>query len=310
VHDDEPPIPGFAGDRTRQAVAAVLGVVLIATLIFGGVWWFTNGPGSVIPTPKLVGQTFENASLDLKSRGLVAKKNPVFDEKVAAGQVVSTDPVAGADISKDGTVILNVSQGPELYPVPPLKNVSEDDAKAAIKDAKLTYGETTKKFSLSVDKGDVISSSPTAGTKISPDRPVNLVVSKGAQPVQLDNVVGQQINDAKTLLKSKGLDVNVTDQEFADGGPPPGTVINQDPSAQGQTVDKGSVINLTVIKLPEGQGLVPDLRGKNFDEAKNLLAQAGFQQVRKDGIFGDRVVNQSAQGVTPLDTEIVLFTSF
>jgi serine/threonine-protein kinase len=158
----------------------------------------------------------------------------------------------------------------------------------------------------------VITSSPTAGTKISPDRAVDLVVSKGAQPVQLDNVVGQQINDAKTLLKSKGLDVNVTNQDFAEGGPPPGTVVNQDPAAQGQTVGKGSVINLTVITLPAGQGFIPDLRGKDFDEAKAQLEQAGFPQVRKDGndFFGNTVRDQNHQGLTPLGTEVVLRVGF
>ena len=310
VHDDEPPPPGFLGDRTRQAIAAVLGVILVTVLIFSGVWWFTNGPGSYTATPKLVGQTFTEASRILTAQGLKPVKNDVFSDTIAAGQVVSTDPVGGTNVRKDGTVILDVSKGPELVAVPSLKGKTEDAATAEIKGAKLKVGEIKRRFSATVDKGQVISSSPTADSKIAPGRPVDLVISKGSEPVLLDNVVGQQKDAARQLLESKGLEVEITEQDFFDGAQPPGTVVNQDPPAQGQTVNKGSKVTLTVIKAPDGQGFVPDVSGKNFDEAKNIIEQAGFQ-VRRDGFpVGNTVRNQSNRGITPLGTEVTLFVGF
>jgi len=310
VHDDEPPPPGFLGDRGRQAFAAVLGVILVLALAFGGVWWFTNGPGSFTETPKLAGQTVADAQRVLKDQGLKPTVNEVFSDTIAAGQVVSTDPAAGANVRKDGIVILNVSKGPQLVEVPSLKGKSEDDATNDIKTAKLEVGEIKRRFSATVDKGKVVSSSPTSGSKIAPGRPVDLVISKGAEPVLLDNVVGQSQDAATQLLESKGLNVEITDQDFSDGGPPPGTVSQQDPPAQGQTVNKGSTVTLTVVKLPDGQGFVPDLRGQNFDDAKAQLEQAGFQ-VRKQGFpIANTVRNQSNQGLTPLGTEIVLFVGF
>jgi beta-lactam-binding protein with PASTA domain len=313
VHDDEPPPPGFLGDRTRQAVAAVLGVLLVAVLAFTGVWWFTNGPGSYTETPTLTKLTSDEARRILLDRGFTPDEKAVFDDDLAAGQVVSTDPAAGAKIHKGGTVTMNVSKGPELIAVPTLKGLTEDAATAAVKGAKLTIDDDVKRrFSATVDKGTVISSSPTAGSKIAPGRTVTLVVSKGTEPVPLDNVVGQGKDAAVQLLQSKGLRVEVQDQDFFDGGPQPGNVSAQEPAAQGQTVAKGSTVTITVIKIPDGQGFVPDLNGQNFDQAKALLQQAGFQNIQKEGndFFGNTVRDQNERGLVPLDREIRLRVGF
>lgn len=319
VHDDEPPPPGFLGDRTRQAMAAVIGVILVTMLVFTGVWWFTAGPGSVTETPTLTGQTVAEAKRILSAQGLDPVENEVFSDKVTAGQVVSTDPAAGADVAKGGIVTLNVSKGPQLFAVPTLKNKSEDDAKAAITEANLKVGDIERKFNENVDEGKVISSSPSADSKVKPGRKVNLVISKGAEPVQLDNVVGQTEEAARQLLEGKGLKVLTLEQDYFNGAPNPGTVVQQDPVAQGQTVDKGTTVNITVIKLPDGQGFIEDLNGKNFRDAKAELEAAGFQVERQgfgfgngnnNGNDGGTVRNQSNRGLTPLGTKVTLFVAF
>jgi beta-lactam-binding protein with PASTA domain/tRNA A-37 threonylcarbamoyl transferase component Bud32 len=309
VHDDEPPPPGFLGDRTRQGITAIVGVILVATLIFTGVWWFTNGPGSYTTTPSLVGVQSAEAQRALLVAGLRFDARKVFSDKVASGQVVSTVPVAGENVKKDGTVVLNISKGPELVAVPTLKGKSEADAQAAIEKANLKLGDVKRKFSATVDKGTVISSSPTADSKVAPQGAVNLLISKGSEPVLLDNVLNQNFDQAKQLLESKGLKVERQEQDFVNGAPQPGTVVQQDPQALGQTVAKGSTVRLTVVKAAEGQQGIPDVRGKNFDEARQILQSQGFQ-VRRDGFFGDKVQDQQPQGQAPAGTEITLRVGF
>jgi beta-lactam-binding protein with PASTA domain len=311
VHDDEPLPPGFLGDRTRHVISAIIGVILVTVLIFTGVWWFTSGPGSYTETPDLTGRTVAEARRLLDTEGLSLRENKVFNETIAAGQVVSTDPKVGEDVPKGGTVVLNVSKGPELVEVPTLKGKSQQDAESEIKKAKLKVGDdVTRRFSGSVDEGDVISSSPTAGSKVAPGREVNLVISKGAEPVPLDNVVGKDQDEAKQILEDKGLKVLILTQDFVEGAADPGTVIAQDPVSQGQTVDKGSTVEITVVKLPDGLGFIKDLNGRNFEEAKAELEQDGFKVRRDPFSVGNTVRNQSNRGLTPLGTEVTLFAAF
>ncbi len=310
VHDDEPRPPGFLGNRTGKVITTIVSLLLVTALVLTGIWWFTDGPGSYTETPNLVGRTEAAANTVLLAQGLNPEKKDVFSDTIAAGQVVNTVPASGADVPKGGTVILNVSKGPRLIQVPAVKGQSEADAKAAIEKAGLKVGDEPKRrFNEDIDKGDVISTSPTAGSTVTPGRAVNLVISKGAEPVPLDNVVGQNKDAAKQLLESKGLKVLILQQDYIVGGAEPGTVIAQDPGAQGQTVGKGSRVTITVVELPEGQGFVKDFNGRNFDEAKAELEAAGFT-VRRDGFFGNTVRGQSVTGLAPLGSEVILSVSF
>ncbi|HEU5222506.1 MAG TPA: transglycosylase domain-containing protein [Candidatus Lumbricidophila sp.] len=95
--------------------------------------------------------------------------------------------------------------------------------------------------------------------------------------VDLPNVVGLSLDQAKTALTTAGFQV-------ADGGPvdcalPIGQVCSTDPAGQ---VDKGST-----IKLFTSNGAlkaVPNVVGMTFDQAKSMLEGAGFtvSQVEQD----------------------------
>jgi beta-lactam-binding protein with PASTA domain len=314
VHDDEPAPPGFLGDRRRQGLAAITGALVLVLAIFGGIWWFTGGPGAYIKAPSLVGERVTDAKRILATNGLGNQVKSVFSTKVASGQVISSDPGGGENVKKNGVVVLTVSKGPQLFAVPDVVGLTTADATDKIKKANLTVDTTVKKdFSPTVPKGKVISTSPEAKTKIAPDREVTLTVSKGPEPVLLDNVVGQQVDAAKALLKNKGFEVKVEEQPFVNGSGNPGTVVKQDPAVQteGQTASVGSTITLTVIGQPQLLN-VPDVRGQSFDQAVQTLNNAGFQHIRREGnqFFGDTVRDQNVFGQQPADTQIVLKTRF
>jgi eukaryotic-like serine/threonine-protein kinase len=311
VHDDEPAPPGFLGDRNRQAIAAIAGAVVLVLVICTGIWWFTGGPGSYTDTPAVTGERLADAQRILAAQGLHSQPKQAFSTTVAAGQVISSDPPAGKQVKKAGLVVLTVSKGPQLIPVPDVSGKSAADATAAITSAGLTLASTTKRFSSTVDLGKVISTSPKSGTRIAPDRPVALVVSKGIEQVALDNVINQNVDAATQLLQSHGFKVTTTMQPFVDPGPAAGTVTAQNPQVQqpGQTAPKGSTVTLTVIAQPVAptQIPVPNVVGQNFDQAKQQLQQAGFQVTRQGGgFFARTVIAQSVNGQAPPGTNIVL----
>jgi serine/threonine-protein kinase len=306
VNDELEPPPGFLGNGRRTAISAAIGVVLVLAVVFTGIWYFTGGPGSYIRTPSVSGLPVVDAQRAIVLKGLTAGVDKQFSSTVSDGTVISSNPGGGEKVKKNGTVTLVVSKGPELVAVPNLKGKTLADATAALKAVGLAVGDTQQKYNADVAEGQIISSTPTAGTKVSPDRKVKLVISKGFQPVPLDNVVGQNFDQAKALLESKGLKVSQQEQDFQDGGPAAGTVVAQDPAASGQQVAKGSTVTLTSIKQPP-QVNAPDVRGQDIDQAKATLEALGFQvDAQSFNPFSKKVQEQDIIGPAAQGSKITI----
>src|SRR4029078_2320125 len=106
-----------------------------------------------------------------------------------------------------------MSLGKYRYDVPKLAAMSEQEARDALEATHLAYGGTTEKWSDTVPAGQVISSTPKAGTTLKPDTPVDLAVSKGPRPVELKDWVGKDVDDAMQWLDSRGLSGKGTEEE-------------------------------------------------------------------------------------------------
>ncbi|HEX5266394.1 MAG TPA: PASTA domain-containing protein [Acidimicrobiales bacterium] len=89
--------------------------------------------------PSMAGQTYDQAAAELSQLGLVPKKAQVYDNTgtYPAGQVVSTDPPAGAPAAKGATVTVNVSKGPHMVRVPDVTGENVDQATSDLAQAGL-----------------------------------------------------------------------------------------------------------------------------------------------------------------------------
>ena len=166
----------------------------------------------------------------------------------------------------------------------------------------------TTAFSATVEKGFVVGSDPKAGAKVLPGQEITVIVSKGAQPVNLPDLRGKTRDEAEQQLRSLGLSAQFNEQDVTDNNQI-GKVITQSPGA-GQ-VSAGSSVMLTIGKgQPKVQ--VPDLRNRRFDEAKQLVEQAGLKIRREfDGPRGrDRVFAQFPPAGTEVapGSEVRVFT--
>jgi len=139
--------------------------------------------------PSVKGKTLAAAKSALKHAhcgvGAVTKK---ASAKVAKGKVISSKPGAGSKHKAGTKVALTVSSGKhggtgttpkKACVVPTVVGDTLAAAKAALKKANCSTGTVTKKASGTVTKGDVISSSPKAGTKHKAGTKVKLTVSSG-----------------------------------------------------------------------------------------------------------------------------------
>lgn len=278
----------------RSGVRWVVGLivaVLVGAAGFAG-WWLAAGPGTYSPTPDVVGQTFDQASAVLAEQGLaLLSVAEDYSESVPAGSILSTDPAPGAGIAPGGTVDAIVSLGPERYPVPDVRGNDPEVATQAIIDAGLATGGRIEAFDDTVPIGQVARTEPAIGESVPPDTPVDLIVSKGPEPVELEDVTGRKQSVAVKRLEESGVQVSVT-REFSESVPD-GRVVSMDPLA-GTTVDSGSTVALIVSKGPPPVE-VPDLIDLRRGAAVEALERLGLRAQIDDGEFTrlNRVFDQS-----------------
>ena len=259
------------GRRSRGPLALML-ILALAVLLSGAAWFVAEGPLSKTTTPGLLNLTEAQAQDKAANSGLKTEvTDRGFSEVVPVGLVLATDPARGEDIDKDGTIALTLSKGPERYDVPNVVDRTEEVARSMIEDGNLTVGDVERKYSSKVEEGVVISADPEVGTELKRDQAVTLVVSRGAQPVAVPNVVGLPVDQAKVAVTEAKLQPEVT-EKFHETVPL-GTVIKQTP--EGGTADKNSVLKLVVSKGPPLVE-VPGVVGKNVAEAQALVTAAGL----------------------------------
>lgn len=167
----------------------------------------SKGPQEV-SMPDLVGADVANALKDLEDLGFDAE-SIVQEEQDSPdndpGEVLDTSPEAGAQADREGTVTLTVSSG---IPVPSLAGEELEDAERTLNDLGLV-AEVVEEESENIEEGTVISQSPDTGTNVGPGATVTLTVSSGPPEVDVPDVVGESIRDARKELEDAGFEVEV-----------------------------------------------------------------------------------------------------
>ena len=174
--------------------------------------------------------------------------------------------------------------------MPSVKGLPQAQAAEALVQANLAVGTVKEAYDDKVAAGDVVSTTPKAGASVKPATPVDLVVSKGPEPVPVPDIVGKKIGTAKDALARVGLKSDVTQkfsEEVADGD-----VISVKPKA-GTIVDSGSRVALVVSKGPPPV-TVPNLIDMPRQKAITTLQRLGLRPNVVEGDFSplNRVISQ------------------
>ncbi len=169
--------------------------------------FLSKGPQNV-SMPDLVGDDVANAlkameDLGFDDESVVQEEQDSPDN--APGEVLATSPEAGAEADREGTVTITVSSG---IPVPSLAGEKREDAEKTLSDLGLT-AEIVEEESENIDEGLVISQSPDTGTNVGPGASVTLTVSSGPPEVDIPDVVGDSVRDARKELEEAGFEVEV-----------------------------------------------------------------------------------------------------
>lgn len=308
-----PGTPGAAPDPAepaarpaRRGLATAVVVLLVMGLLGAGSWWWwAVGPGAYIPTPDVTGRTEAQAREALESAGLGVETDQAHDDLVAEGLVVTSDPGPSEPVRKGGTVAVVVSLGVLLLEVPDVGGQPEEDALSALEDSGLTIGQVSRPYDMEVPEGQVVATTPVAGEVIPHYQRVDVAVSAGREPVTVPSVVGADRATAEQELTASGLVPQVSEDYSVDV--PAGRVISQEPPA-GPALRGDSVAVLVSLGPPLVE--VPQVVGRQFDEARRILEEAGFtvQQERiLGGFFGTvRATDPAAGQSVPRGSTVVV----
>lgn len=232
---------------------------------FNSIWGIINGityPYFLweYTVPNVMGLTPEEAETVLKNAGLVlgyTSERCSFTTPI--GRIITQSPMPGLHIPPGSSVDIVISTGPcPSNIVPDVIGILLSTAIDEITYAGLTVGTVSEECSDTVPSGYVISQDPIGGALVSPETPVNLVVSSGPCPVTVPDLGGMTIESADSALLNAKLILGGTSEECSDTIPN-GRIISQNPSA-GSLAMPWSLVDVVVSSgscnegLPEGEG--------------------------------------------------------
>jgi beta-lactam-binding protein with PASTA domain len=143
----------------------------------------SSGPAAVnVNVPNVTGQVEATARTNITNAGLVPGTSAQESHAtIAAGSVVRTSPVSGTSVARNSTVNLVVSTGPAVVNVnvPNVTGQVEATARTNITNAGLFAGTTSTESHDTIASGNIIRTSPLAGTSVARNSTVNLVRSLG-----------------------------------------------------------------------------------------------------------------------------------
>ena len=197
--------------------------------------------------------------------------------------------------------------------IPQVENMTEAEARTALKAAKLTVDSKTDEVpSDTIKKGNVVKTSPEAGTMIKKNRPVRLYISSGTKKVTLKDYKGDMIDDVREELEKIGfLEKNIRIKPVNDDTAPENQILSQDPKAGTKVDPEEDQITLEVSDGPK-TFKIEDYSQMTYAAAKQSLLQLGLTEsqinrvdVSSETVPAEEVVSQdpvSGTALTAKDT--------
>ena len=288
-------------------------LIISVGLVFGTVWALSNvfdglpvdgGAPTLVEIPDLTGSEQAQALNDLQSLGFIVGIENAADSSVPAGFVITTQPPANTITNPDTLVTIIVSVGPEAFPVPYVVDLEVARGVYVIKESGFQVGQQLEINDDNIPRGFIISQNPIAGTKMSPDSTVDLVISAGPSLIEISDLSRKSIVDAIQILETLGFEYEFIEEYSEDVSV--GLVSHTIPRA-GELVTIDQVIQVIVsigLKVE-----VPNLIGFTYQEASNILQEIGLLP-SASGDTGGRVSEQNPREGEFIDPEGFVELSF
>jgi len=202
----------------------------------------------MVAVPSIEGLPAEDARQALYDAGLRMQiETNQYDAKVPRQCVISQQPPSGESVKKGRMVTVVLSKGTQSGEIPDVRNQPERKALLALKAEGFTLGTIRRVYSADYPKDAIMDMTPSPGTVINKETPIDIVVCSGEDPGEtavVPDVVGETIADAKQKIEAAGLKVGSITYEN-DASQMAGTVITQSVSPT-ISVSPQTAVNLVV----------------------------------------------------------------
>ena len=254
--------------RSRRWIWWLLALLVLAGLAVGAFMALQPDERAV---PKVVGLRAETAAQILNNAGFEVDIETVQSDSVRKNRVATQRPQPGTRVEEGSTVTIRVSSGPGEAAIPDVVGDGRREAERRVRQAGFKPA-VEQRFSDEVPRNRVIETRPVASTQVEKGSTVVLVVSRGAEQVEVPDVRSLDREAAQGALRERDLEVTVSEEETDEEEP--GEVLRQDP-APGTRVDKGRTVTIVIAKAPS-EVEVPDVVDSDVNDAVDALTQAGF----------------------------------
>jgi beta-lactam-binding protein with PASTA domain len=190
-------VPNVTGDSLTVAETTLYNVGLGFSLAY----ITTPTTTTVVGTSSSTSSTAPGASTSTTTSTLLpGVTNP------KPNTVLQQSPLAGTSVKKGSMVTLTVLAPTSTYPVPSLQGQGVGQAAAALGQVGLNVATPNgSTCSNSVPVGDVVKTSPDAGSNVASGSTITLIVSTGVCQVVVPNVATLNTTKAIAVLQNRGL---------------------------------------------------------------------------------------------------------
>jgi eukaryotic-like serine/threonine-protein kinase len=202
----------------------------------------TVSQGLSVKIPPVRNLSVADARDRLRKADLQVAVEKRASREVDAGRAITTDPPPETEVDCNASVTLIVSRGENLVSLPSVLGLSQEAARSQLEGLGLIVNVDTTDSD--EPAGTVIDQDPVGGTEVRRNDRVTIIVSNGAGTVIVPSVLGQPRDTAADILRSRGLSVDVVEQD-TENSSDDGRVLDQAPPS-GTRLRQGDLVTIYV----------------------------------------------------------------
>ncbi|GAA1192663.1 Stk1 family PASTA domain-containing Ser/Thr kinase [Pseudonocardia alaniniphila] len=159
--------------------------------------------------------------------------------------------------------------------VPNVVGQSQQDARNQILAARLSVSSVVEVPSQASQIDQVLSTDPPVGTEVAERSSVTLQIGRGPDTVSVPALTGKTVEEATALLKDRGLEMGTQTTRETNDPNQVGKIISSTPGPGEDARGRSQVA--VVVGAEQTTVQVPDVSGRDPDDAEQQLTQAGFR---------------------------------